>query len=248
MGLIEKLPLVLILYTALLLSLCIHEASHATAAYLLKDDTAKRMGRMTLNPMAHISWVGTVLFPLLGLFTGWPFIGWAKPVPVDARNLSTHNKRLGYAMVSAAGPASNLVLMLIFLPIAALMARALGGAAPEMRAAIFNAGINAHLDALHALGLGPGQVVLMALTGTLVWINLLLAFFNMIPVGPLDGGGVIRGLLPVSALPRWDKFQPYMVVVLLIVVLTPLGNFLFTPMMWAADKIIPPVANFILGA
>ncbi|HET8900737.1 MAG TPA: site-2 protease family protein [Holophagaceae bacterium] len=248
MGLIEKLPLVLILYAALLFSLCLHEASHATTAYLLKDDTAKRLGRMTLNPMAHISWVGTVLFPLLGLFTGWPFIGWAKPVPVDPRNLSTKNKRLGYAMVSAAGPASNLVLMLIFLPVAALIARSLGGAAPQMREAIFYAGLNARLDTLQGLGLGPGQVVVMALTGTLVWINLLLAFFNMIPVAPLDGGGVIRGLLPAGALPRWDKFQPYMIVVLLVLVLTPLGDFLFRPMMWAANKVIPPVANFILGA
>ncbi len=248
MSLIEKLPLVLVLYAALLFSLCIHEASHATAAYLLKDDTAKRLGRMTLNPLAHISWVGTVIFPLLGLFTGWPFIGWDKPVPVDARNLSTKSKRLGYAMVSAAGPVSNLVLMLIFLPLAALLARSLGGAAPQKRAAIFEAGLNARLDALSGFGLGPGQVVLMALAGTLVWINLLLAFFNMIPVGPLDGGGVIRGLLPWRLLPRWDRFQPYMIVVLLVLVLTPLGDFLFRPMMWAANRIIPPVANFILGA
>lgn len=248
MSLIDKLPLVLILYVALLFSLCIHEASHATTAFLLKDDTAKRQGRMTLNPIAHISLWGTVVFPLLGLITGWPFIGWAKPVPVDPRNLSMKNKRLGYAIVSAAGPASNLAQMLLFLPIAALLARVFANGAPEMGAAILRAGFNADLGRLHDLGLGPGQVVLMALAASLVWINLMLAFFNMIPVGPLDGGGVIRGLLPWRLLPKWDKAQPYMVVVLLVLVMTPLGDRLFAPVYWAADKIIPPIANLILGA
>lgn len=245
---LDKLPLVLILYVALLFSLCIHEACHATTAYLLKDDTAKRQGRMTLNPIAHISLWGTVVFPLLGLMTGWPFIGWAKPVPVDPRNLAMKNKRLGYAIVSAAGPASNLLQMLFFLPLAALLARSFSHGSPQVGAAILRAGFSADLGLLHGFGLGPGQVVLMALTAALVWINLMLAFFNMIPVGPLDGGGVIRGLLPWRLLPKWDKLQPYMVVVLLILVLTPLSNFVFAPVYWAADQIIPPIANLILGA
>lgn len=247
MSLLDKLPIVLISYVALLFSLCVHEASHASVAYLLKDDTAKRMGRMTLNPIAHISLVGTVIFPLLGLYTGWPIIGWAKPVPVDARNLAMKSKRLAYSLVSAAGPASNLVLTLLFLPIAALMARSLGGAAPQMREAIFNAGLTADLDALHGFGLAPAQVVAMALAGTLVWINLLLAFFNMLPFGPLDGAGVIRGFLPWRWLPKFDRAQPVMGIVILVAALTGLLGYILGPMLAAASFVLSPIANFILG-
>lgn len=245
---LDKLPIVLISYVALLFSLCVHEASHATAAHLLKDDTAKRLGRMTLNPVAHISLVGTVIFPLLGLFTGWPFIGWAKPVPVDPRNLSTRSKRLGYALVSAAGPASNLALTLLFLPIAAFTARALGGPAPQMREAIFNAGLTANLGALGGLGLAPAQVVAMALAGTLVWINLLLAFFNMLPFGPLDGAGVIRGFLPWRWLPKFDRAQPVMGIVILVAAVTGVLSYVLVPMLAVASLLLTPIANAILGA
>ena len=245
---IEKIPLVLISYVALLFSLCVHEASHATMAHLLKDDTAKRLGRMTLNPIAHVSLVGTVVFPLLGLLTGWPFIGWAKPVPVDPRNLSMKSKRLGYAIVSAAGPASNLVLAFLFLPIAALMARTLGGPVLQMREAIFHAGLLADLDALRGLGLGPAQVVAMALAGTLVWINLLLAFFNLLPFGPLDGAGVIRGLLPWRLLPKFDRAQPVMTIVILVAALTGVLGYVLGPMLAVASFVLTPIANAILGA
>jgi Zn-dependent protease len=96
------------LFLLLLLSLSVHEAAHAWTADRLGDPTARMLGRITLNPMAHIDWIGTVLFPLLALLSNLPLIGWAKPVPVNFQNLKAPHR--DFAIVAAAGPASNLIL------------------------------------------------------------------------------------------------------------------------------------------
>jgi Zn-dependent protease len=92
----------------LILSLSFHEAAHAWTATRLGDPTARQLGRLTLNPLAHIDWIGTVLFPLVAMSSGLPLIGWAKPVPVDMRNL--RDPRRDFALVALAGPVSNLIL------------------------------------------------------------------------------------------------------------------------------------------
>src|SRR6188768_2940241 len=92
----------------LIISLSFHEAAHAWSADRLGDPTARLLGRLTLNPLAHIDWIGTVLFPLVARISGMPLIGWAKPVPVNPNNLK--HPRRDFAMVAAAGPASNLLL------------------------------------------------------------------------------------------------------------------------------------------
>jgi Zn-dependent protease len=92
----------------LILSLSFHEAAHAWTADRLGDPTARQLGRLTLNPLAHIDWIGTVLFPMIALLSGVPLLGWAKPVPVDARNL--RRPRTDFALVALAGPVSNLIL------------------------------------------------------------------------------------------------------------------------------------------
>jgi Zn-dependent protease len=96
----------------LILSLSFHEAAHAWAANRLGDPTARQLGRLTLNPLAHIDWIGTVVFPLIAFLSGVPLIGWAKPVPVDARNLQ--HPRRDFALVALAGPVSNLFLATLF--------------------------------------------------------------------------------------------------------------------------------------
>ncbi len=100
---------VLVVFVVLLLSLTFHEAAHAWSAERLGDPTARLLGRVSLNPVVHIDPIGTIVFPLIAMFTGFPLIGWAKPVPVDTRNLRQHGKQK-YMLIAAAGPASNLIL------------------------------------------------------------------------------------------------------------------------------------------
>jgi len=103
----------------LLLSLSVHEAAHAWSADRLGDPTARMLGRITLNPLAHIDWIGTVLFPLVALVTGLPLLGWAKPVPVNFRNLKA--PRRDFALVALAGPVSNIALAVLATPIFLMM-------------------------------------------------------------------------------------------------------------------------------
>lgn len=247
-----SIPNILISYVALLFSLCVHEASHATAAYWLDDDTAARMGRMTLNPLAHMDPIGTFLFPLLGMFTGLPFIGWAKPVPVDGRNLTRRfSMRAGFAMVASAGPISNLIQAVVFFPLLALLVRAtapsvfIRGHLFEAAAFDWSSGV---VDTLKAAGLGNVQTLFLVLLGRLVMINLLLALFNLLPLGPLDGAGILRGIVPRSWTPKLDKYQPYMFIVILLLAFSGMLGYIITPALSLAYYLLTPLANIILGA
>lgn len=172
----------------LLASLTVHEAAHAWAADRLGDPTARLLGRLTLNPVAHIDPIGTLLFPLIAAVTGLPLIGWAKPVPVDVRNLRT--PRRDFALVAAAGPASNLLM-------------ALAGAA------VFVATTgDAEMGALPRLLFG------------FISLNVLLAVFNMLPIPPLDGGNVLMGLLPAGPAGLVNQLRPYGFLVLYALMLT----------------------------
>ena len=169
-------------FVILVLSLSFHEAAHAWTADRLGDPTARRLGRLTVNPLAHIDWIGTVVFPLVAMFSGIPLIGWAKPVPVDMRHL--REPRRDFAIVAAAGPASNLIL-------------AAGGAM------LYRAMAQAPVDSLLPLGMTAYVVEFV------VVINCLLAVFNMIPVPPLDGGNVLMGLVPVRVAAGIAWLRPY---------------------------------------
>ena len=169
----------LLMLPPLLFALTVHEWSHGYAALRLGDPTARLLGRLTLNPLAHLDPLGSLLFFIP------PHIGWAKPVPVDARYLA--NPRRDMMWIALAGPASNLVL-------AALFGAALSGAA--------HAGL---LDAGRALGIGGAALVLMVKYA--VFLNLALMAFNLIPIFPLDGSRILAGLLSPALAERYHALD-----------------------------------------
>ena len=160
----------LVPFAIVLGSLTVHEMAHAWTADRLGDPTARLLGRISLNPIVHIDLLGTIILPLIAIFSGFPILGWAKPVPVNISRLGSPKR--DFMFVAAAGPASNIALAIG----AAIVFHAIGGAA-SVRAGL----------------LDP-----VTLLYTVVGINLLLAVFNMIPIPPLDGGNVLAGLLPDS--------------------------------------------------
>jgi Zn-dependent protease len=168
----------------LLFSLTVHEMAHAWSADQFGDPTARRQGRISLNPVVHADPIGTVLFPLISMVSGAPLIGWAKPVPVDLRYL--RHPRRDYMLVAAAGPASNLVLALF-----AALLLVLVPVSPQT------------LDQTNV------SVPVAAFLSKLITLNVLLAVFNMIPIPPLDGGNVLAGLLPPALADIFNRMRPY---------------------------------------
>jgi Zn-dependent protease len=242
-----SIPTILVSYVALLFSLSVHEASHASMAYFLEDDTAARLGRMTLNPIAHMDLLGTFVFPIMGMATGFPFIGWAKPVPVDPRKLTRRfTQRGGYALVASAGPLSNLVQAVVFLGIMFLVVKAVVPV-PELEYRVFvRALLAARVESLQVLQLGTTTTLFLALLGRLVLINLGLALFNLLPMGPLDGAGILRGFLPWRWLPKFDRAQPWMGGILIVLALTGLLGYVLGPVFGLVFYGIESVARLVL--
>ncbi len=162
-GIVQQVSVVAL---PLVFAITLHEAAHGFAAYALGDDTAKRLGRISLNPLRHIDPFGTIVLPAILLMMGSFLFGWAKPVPVNFSKL--RSPRWGMVAVAAAGPGMNILLAII-----AILAMKQEGALP-------NSAVDwARLNLANA-----------------VYLNLLLAVFNMLPIPPLDGGRVAVGLLP----------------------------------------------------
>ena len=197
---------VLILLIVLITSLSVHEAAHAFAADRLGDSTARQLGRLSLNPAVHIDPIGTLLFPLIAFLTNVPLIGWAKPVPVNQRFLK-HPQR-DFALIAAAGPASNLVMAAIG---AVALSAARGAAGPG--------------DIAAGAVMRPLSQLLLVFT----YVNVLLAVFNMIPVPPLDGGNVLIGLLPANSARLIERLRPYGILILYALMLTGVLSYLLGP-------------------
>jgi Zn-dependent protease len=193
----------------LLFSLSLHESAHAWMAERRGDPTGRYLGRVTLNPLPHIDWIGTVLFPLLGLLSSFGiFFGWAKPVPVNTANL--RNPRWDHVLVAAAGPVSNILAAVAFL----VGLRLLVGFFPD------------ELRAGHTVFY---PLYLLSVTG--LFLNTILAVFNLIPVPPLDGSWVLAGILPNQLGGFFDAIRPYSFILLLALFMSGVFNIVLDPVL-----------------
>lgn len=191
----------------ILVAVVLHELAHGYVAFRLGDPTAARLGRLTLNPLAHVDMFGTVILPFLLLFTNAPFVfGYAKPVPINVFNL--HNPRRDMALVALAGPLMNLflagILALVFKLLLSLQSSA--------------GGFGTNTLALFTV---------MAMYGVLM--NVALAVLNLFPLPPLDGGRIAAGLLPRQPAIALARLEPYGILILLVLMMTGLLDRVLDP-------------------
>ncbi|QQG44200.1 MAG: site-2 protease family protein [Candidatus Roizmanbacteria bacterium] len=186
---------IIISVLVLIISVVVHEYSHAKAADHLGDPTAKLNGRLTLNPLAHIDILGSIILPLFLIITQAGIIfGWAKPVPIDYYNF--RNPRKDSALVSLAGPGSNLSLAIIC-------------------SILLNLFILFKLSFLITIG----SLILIPL----IKINIILGVFNLLPIHPLDGFKIVEGILPADKTQEWKGLEKYGFIFILLL-LVPIGN------------------------
>ncbi|MBA3662446.1 MAG: site-2 protease family protein [Gammaproteobacteria bacterium] len=190
----------------ILFAISLHEVAHGWVASWFGDQTARLSGRLSLNPIKHIDPIGTVLVPILMLTVSNFIFGWAKPVPVDPRNL--RHPRRDMAIVALAGPISNLLMALLWGAIAKL-------------------GISFEQGGQEWIG-----IPLTYMGGAGVMINVVLAVLNLFPLPPLDGGKVLGSILP----PRWSHYmsmiEPYSFLILIVLLFTGILNKVMGPMVF----------------
>ena len=201
----ERIAMGLTAYVVLLFSLSVHESAHAWMAHKMGDDTALSLGRVSLNPIVHIDPIGTLLFPLVQIFTGIPTLGWAKPTPYNPANFRRDvSLRQGHMLVAGAGPVSNLVLALVFTAVFFVIVRA-----------------GVPLTERHPL-------VMIVVAG--IQMNVILAIFNLVPIPPLDGSKVASYGLPGSFGERYDRvMEPYGYMILLLLMVTGILSYVISP-------------------
>lgn len=200
----------------LLFAISVHESAHAWMAMRCGDNTARDLGRISLNPIRHIDPIGSVLVPVMLAIAGAPIFGWAKPTPVLLRNV--RNPRRANLLISAAGPVSNLILAAAFAvfvwPVRGMLIRA--GDPTSLWMPLFH------------------------VVAASVMVNVFLAVFNLMPIPPLDGFGIVESLAPPSAIPTMMFLRQWGFVLFLAVIFTGILNPVFR-------LVSVPLTAFIYG-
>jgi Zn-dependent protease len=211
---------VIIWFVVFLFSLSFHEAAHAWTSEKFGDDTGRLQGRITLNPLPHIDPIGTIVFPLIMMFTSVPLLGWAKPVQTNP--LLWRDKTRANISVSAAGPISNFILMTIaFITMKVLI---LTGVLT----------LNSRIRTIYEVfGPSAGQPAfvqpLAMFLCVMLMLNLALGVFNLIPIPPLDGSHVLEEVLPYHMARAYEQIRPYGFLLLIALLYTRALNYIFEP-------------------
>jgi Zn-dependent protease len=198
-------------YIPFLFALCFHEFAHGLVAKWRGDNTAQMMGRLTMNPMAHMDMLGTLVLPMMAIVFNTPiFFGWAKPVPVNSRNLKSPRKDMFW--VALAGPLSNIFLAIVGALLIGAIAR------------FFN--ITETIKSF------------VQILNVFIMTNLFLAIFNLIPLNPLDGGKVLARFLPAHINYKLEQHENITSMVLMALVLTGALRVLAVPVAWSHDMLM----------
>jgi len=191
----------LVYFPILFFSIILHEYAHGYVACRNGDDTALVLGRLTFNPLKHIDFMGSIVVPVFCLSMGWPLFGWAKPVPVNPYNLN--NIKDDMAKVAFAGPASNLILVIISVLLLKLVVMFI-----------------------------PNFTLLMQVLIYSILINLILALFNLMPIPPLDGSKIVARFLPIQIANRYMRFERYGMILVIALIVTGVFSKILVPVFY----------------
>ena len=213
LSLLEKIILWAI---PVVFAITVHEVAHGWVANYLGDPTAKSLGRLTLNPIKHIDPIGTVVLPLILVYLGGFIFGWAKPVPVTWQNL--RSPRRDMALVAAAGPVANLVMLLLW----AVLAKIILSIVPH-----------------------PGWLLqfVLVMCSIGIIINIILMVLNLLPLLPLDGGRVVTSLLPPRLAVLYSRLEPFGLIVILVLLVTGVLANILMPVVSALEAVIYNLIN-----
>jgi Zn-dependent protease len=220
----------------LLFAITVHEAAHGWAANKMGDPTAYNLGRVSLNPLAHIDPIGTVLLPVMLALVRLPAFGWAKPVPVNPFNL--RNPRRDNIWISFAGPAANCLVAAASILVLLVLKFLNPGVDQFLKIIVRTLFKNPEiLRAALPHGLYPLQGLALILYFA-VLINIYLAIFNLIPIPPLDGSGILLGLLPDEAAQKYDRLRPFGFILVLGIIYLGFLNMIIIPVQIFIDLLL----------